>query len=82
MQGVVDRITCPLPVVHGEDDHLVPACHAQRTDDEARTDTPLTLYKPGEPGSIHCSYDGFPHTIPSLVDWQADRVGATAGGGG
>ncbi len=38
----------------------------------------VAIYKPGEPGSIHCSYDGVPYTIPSLFD----RVGATAGGGG
>lgn len=78
----MDRITCPLLVVHGEDDHLVPARHAQRTYDEARTDKPLIRDKPGEPGSIDCSYDSFPHTIPSLFDWLAGRVGATAGGGG
>jgi hypothetical protein len=47
-----------------------------------RTDNPHILYKLGEPGSTHCSYDGFPYTIPSLFDWLADRVGATAGGGG
>jgi fermentation-respiration switch protein FrsA (DUF1100 family) len=82
MQSVVDRITCPLLVVRGEDDHLVPTRHAQRTYDEARTDKQLTLCKPGEHGSIHCSYGGFPHTIPSLCDWPADRVGATAGGEG
>jgi dienelactone hydrolase len=74
LKGVVDKITCPLLIVHGEDDHLVPARHARRTYDEARTDKQLILYKPGEPGSIHCSYDGFPYTIPTLFDWLADRL--------
>jgi dipeptidyl aminopeptidase/acylaminoacyl peptidase len=78
LKGVVDKISCPLLVVHGEDDHLVPARHAQRTYDEARTDKQLILYKPGEPGSIHCSYDGFPYTIPTLFDWLADRLAASA----
>jgi hypothetical protein len=40
------------------------------------------LTRPGERGSIHCSRDGFPYMIPSLLDWLADRVGAAAGGGG
>jgi hypothetical protein len=35
-----------------------------------------------KPGSIHRSRDGFCYTIPSLLDWLADRVGATAGGAG
>ncbi|HYB71934.1 MAG TPA: prolyl oligopeptidase family serine peptidase [Candidatus Sulfotelmatobacter sp.] len=76
LQGIVEKITCPLLVVHGEDDHLVPAWHARRTFDEARTEKRLVLYKPGEPGSIHCSYDGFPYTIPTIVDWLADRLNA------
>jgi fermentation-respiration switch protein FrsA (DUF1100 family) len=74
LDGVVDKISCPPLVVHGEDDHLVPARHAQRTYDEARTEKRLILYKPGEPGSIHCSYNGFPYTIPALLDWLAERL--------
>jgi dienelactone hydrolase len=74
LKGVVDKISCPLLVVHGEDDHLVPAWHAERTVAEARSDKQLILYKRGEPGSIHCSYDGFPYTIPTLFDWLADRL--------
>ncbi|HEY7363017.1 MAG TPA: alpha/beta hydrolase [Methylomirabilota bacterium] len=79
LKGVVDKISCPLLIIHGEDDHLVPARHAQRTYDEARTDKQLILYKPGEPGSIHCSYDGFPYTIPALFDWLADRLSVRPG---
>jgi fermentation-respiration switch protein FrsA (DUF1100 family) len=79
LKGVVERISCPLLVVHGEDDHLVPFRHAQRTYDEARTDKRLILYKPGEPGSIHCSYDGFPYTMPALFDWLAGHLGARVG---
>lgn len=76
LNGVVEKISCPLLVLHGEDDHLVPAWHAQRTYDEARTEKRLVLYKRGEPGAIHCSYDGFPYTIPTLFDWLADRLKA------
>ena len=59
-------------------DHLVPARHAQRTYDEARSEKQLILYQPGQPGSIHCSYDGFPYTIPALFDWLADRLAVRA----
>jgi fermentation-respiration switch protein FrsA (DUF1100 family) len=74
LKGVVENISCPLLVVHGKDDHLVPAWHAQRTHDEARTDKRLILYERGAPGAIHCSYDGFPYTIPALLDWLGDHV--------
>jgi dienelactone hydrolase len=74
LSGVVEKITCPLLVVHGEDDHLVPVWHAQRTYDEARTEKQLVLYGHGKPGSVHCSYDGFPRAIPTILDWLYDRV--------
>ena len=52
----------------------MPAWHAQRTYDEARTDKQLVLYEHGEPGSVHCSYDGFTTTIPTIFDWLYDRL--------
>jgi dienelactone hydrolase len=74
LSGVVQKISCPLLVVHGEDDHLVPAWHARRVFDEAQSEKRLVLYGPGEPGSVHCSYDGFPTTIPTIFDWLYDRL--------
>ena len=35
LEGVASLITCPLLVVHGENDRQVPLWHAQRTYDEA-----------------------------------------------
>ncbi len=79
LEGIVERIRCPLLVVHGEDDHLVPVWHARRTFDEARTEKQLIVYGHGEPGAVHCGYDGFPYVIPAIFDWLADRVGARHG---
>lgn len=73
--GVIERVTCPLLVIHGEDDHLVPAHHARRTFEGARGEKELLLYPSGEPGAIHCQYDSFPETIPYLSDWLAERLG-------
>lgn len=74
LDGVAEKIRCPLLVLHGKDDHLVPAWHAQRTYDEAGAEKQLVLYEHGEPGSVHCSYDGFPITIPTIFDWLYDRL--------
>ena len=60
LKGVVEKISCPLLVVHGEDDHLVPAWHAERTVGEARTDKQLILYKRGEPRSMTLSASSGP----------------------
>lgn len=81
LEGVAERITCPVLIVHGEDDHLVPAWHATRLFEELRSPKELVLCPPGEPGSVHCGYDGFPYLIPRLVDWLGDHAaGRTAGG--
>ena len=75
LSGVAEKITCPFLVLHGKDDHLVPAWHAERTYEEARSsDKQLVLYEHGEPGSVHCSYDGFTTTIPTIFDWLYDRL--------
>lgn len=72
--GVVDKISCPILIVHGEDDFLVPASHARRTYDEARCQKEMKIYNSGEPGAVHCQYDSFPQTIPFIMDWLCDKL--------
>ena len=75
LEGVVDRIRCPMLMVHGEDDHLVPVEHAHRAFAEATCPKELVIYRSGEPGSVHCAYDSFPQTMPMMFDWMADQLG-------
>lgn len=77
LEGVVDKITCPMLMVHGEDDHLVPVDHAHRAFAEATCPKELVIYKSGEAGSVHCAYDSFPETMPLMFDWMSDRLGHT-----
>ena len=75
LSGVAEKIRCPLLVVHGEDDHLVPAWHARRTYEEAGSaEKRLVLYGHDEPGSVHCGYDGFPYVMPTIFDWLRDHL--------
>jgi len=75
LQGVVDKVTCPMLILHGEYDHLVPVEHAHRTYAEATCPKELVIYKTGEPGSVHCQYDSFPETMPRMFDWLGDKLG-------
>jgi 2,6-dihydroxypseudooxynicotine hydrolase len=75
LQGVVDKVTCPMLILHGEYDHLVPVEHAHRTYAEATCPKELVIYKTGDPGSVHCQYDSFPETMPRMFDWLCDRLG-------
>lgn len=74
LKGVVDKIQCPMMIIHGEDDHLVPVEHAHRTFNEATCPKELVIYKHGQPGSVHCQYDSFPETMPLMFDWLADNL--------
>ena len=74
LDGVVDRITCPLLVVHGVGDRQVPIEQAERTVREARNSSraDLRLLDADEGGVEHCSGDQFSTAIDVMTDWVAD----------
>ena len=77
LETVIDRVTCPILVIHGEGDHLMPISHARRTfDGVSSEDKELLLYRADEPGGVHCQYDNFPTTVPYFCDWLAERLRA------
>jgi len=71
---VIDKITCPLFVVHGENDRQVPLDQAQLTIDGAvnapRRD--LHIFTKAEGGVEHCQGDLFSVGIDVMTDWVAD----------
>lgn len=83
LEGVVDRITCPLLVVHGANDRQVPLEQAERTVREARRSRSATLrvFDTDEGGVEHVNGDLFSVAIDAMADWVADtlRPGATTG---
>ncbi len=74
---VIDRITCPLLVLHGENDRQVPIDQAQKTIDGAvhasRRD--LHILTATEGGVEHCQGDLFASGIDVMTDWVADVFG-------
>ncbi len=78
LEGVADKITCPLLVVHGENDRQVPLWHAEKTI-EAAVNSPkreLKVFTIADQGAEHCQADN----VPMFVDYGADWVAATLGG--
>jgi dienelactone hydrolase len=74
LDGVVDKITCPLLVAHGANDRQVPIEQAERTVREARRSAraELRLFEVDEGGVEHCSGDQFSVAIDAMTDWVAD----------
>jgi dienelactone hydrolase len=71
LDGVAEKITCPLLVVHGADDRQVPVAQAHRTIDQAvnaaRRD--LIIIAAGEWGDQHCQVDDPSIAIDLIADW-------------
>jgi esterase/lipase len=75
LAGVVEKITCPFLLVHGEDD-------AQISLDDAKTcfnavgsnDKTLKIFSAGEGGSQHCNIDYLGLALPYMQDWLAEKL--------
>lgn len=74
LRGSVERIECPLLILHGEDDLITDPRGAKRIYDEARCHKQLRFFKSGEPGSTHCGYDNHAEIFPFIHDWIRDRL--------
>ena len=76
LEGVVDRIACPLLVVHGANDRQVPLEQAERTVREAKRSKAATLrvFDSDEGGVEHVNGDLFSVAIDAMADWTADTL--------
>jgi dienelactone hydrolase len=77
LEGVADKITCPLLVMHGENDRQVPLSHAQRTI-EAAVNSPnrkLKVFTISEGGAEHCQLDNRTMAVDYMADWVAEILG-------
>lgn len=82
LKGVADRITCPLLVVHGENDRQVPLWHAERTVADAVNSAraELVVNRLVDGGAEHCGADNSSIVVDIMADWVADRLGGDSTG--
>lgn len=74
LAGILDRVTCPTLIVHGEDDRSVPISHAHRTYAELQTQKQLVIFPTGTAGSAHCQQDNLTRANEIIWDWALDVV--------
>lgn len=71
LEGLAERITCPLLIVHGEKDPIFTVAGVRRLFDEARsTDKEIRIY----PGAGHCANGAETEAYTGMADWLADRL--------
>ena len=74
LKGVAERITCPLLVVHGKQDPIVPWQHGKQIVDEASSeDKQFILFEEG----IHSLSNIRYKAGPLIADWLAEKLGGT-----
>lgn len=75
LKGVVEKITCPLLIVHGENDQQVPLAQAVATYERATTsDKTLKIFRQAEGGAEHCQIDNKAIAADYLADWFAEKL--------
>ena len=79
LEGVVEKITVPFLVAHGQNDRQIPLAYAHRSYEQA-VNSPrreLRVFTPEEGATEHIGLDHLPHVSTVVADWVAD-VFATA----
>lgn len=79
LQGVADKITCPLLIVHGENDRQIPLWHAEKTYAAAinSPDRELKIFRLADGGAEHCGADNGSLIVDYIANWVAARLGGT-----
>lgn len=79
LTSVVEKIKCPLLIVHGEEDYICSIEAAYRAYREARCEKELVVFKKGELGSSHCQQDNLFAAKHTIFDWISKKLGAEGG---
>ncbi|WP_216893225.1 alpha/beta hydrolase family protein [Nocardia alni] len=80
LDGIVERITVPFLIVHGEGDRQIPVDYAHRSYDQA-VNSPkreLRIFTAAEGGAEHIGLDHLPYVRDYIADWVADRFAVCA----
>jgi dienelactone hydrolase len=74
LDGIVEQISCPFLITHGENDRQIPVAYAQRSYDQA-VNSPrreLRVFTPDEGATEHIGLDHLPHVGAFTADWVQD----------
>jgi len=77
LDGVVEKITVPFLICHGENDRQIPVAYAHRSYEQAvnSPDRHLRLFTAEEGATEHIGLDHLSHTSTYVADWVADTLG-------
>jgi len=74
LEGIVEQITCPFLITHGENDRQINVAYAHRSYEQA-VNSPkreLRIFTPEEGATEHVGLDHLPHVGAFTADWIED----------
>jgi fermentation-respiration switch protein FrsA (DUF1100 family) len=76
LDGVVEHITVPFLICHGENDRQIPVSYAHRSYEQAvrSTNRRLRIFTAEEGATEHIGLDHLSHTSTYIADWVAGVV--------
>lgn len=74
LEGVVEQVTCPFLITHGQNDRQISVDYAYRSYEQAVNSPKLELrvFTPDEGATEHVGLDHLPHVGAFTADWIAD----------
>ena len=81
LRGILDRIRCPIIVIHGENDRQIPLAFAKRVVAECVNSPRAELHVQtlANGGAEHCGIDNVALTREVMTDWIAEVLGGRLG---
>jgi len=82
LKEIADKITCPLLVIHGENDRQIPVEAAEKTVAAAinSPERKLKIFTLADGGAEHCQADNATMAVDCIADWVAKVLGGDSKG--
>jgi alpha-beta hydrolase superfamily lysophospholipase len=74
LKGVVEKVRCPLLVVHGEEDYVTSVNGAMKVYREATCPKMLRMFKKGRRGAAHAQQDDLETAKSFVFDWVKEKL--------
>ena len=72
LSGIAENLTCPLYVLHGGKDTVIPGDQVQKLEEATSKTKDRTFMI--EPNGNHCCHNMYPIVRPRMADWVASRL--------
>ena len=70
LEGVADKVACPILILHGENDRVVPLAEAKKLYERAGSkNKTLRIFTEAEGGAEHCQVDNRQLGVDFIGDW-------------